>query len=110
MKLKSMIQIFPAVFAGLTVLCGVQTVSAQEQLRECTVKVVDEDGQPVPGAAIMVKDTGTGDITDEEGLCMLPEVASDAVIQVSCLGYDDAETAVAGRQISRGKAGDTSAG
>lgn len=101
MKLKSMIQNFSAAFAGLIVLCGVQTVSAQEPLGKCTVKVVDEGGQPVPGAAIIVKGTGAGDITDEGGICTLAEVASDAVIQVSCLGYDDVETSVSGRQVLR---------
>ena len=98
MKLESITRRIAAVLAGLSLIAGLQPVSAQTPL-DITVKVTDEDGQPVPGAAVIIKGTDSGDVTDEGGLCILTGIADNAVLQVSCLGYDDAEAAVSGRQF-----------
>ena len=56
----------------------------------CRVKVVDELG-PLPGAAVLVKGTTNGQVVDNKGVCTMTSVPENAVLIVSCLGYDDAE-------------------
>ncbi len=56
----------------------------------CRVKVVDELG-PLPGAAVLVKGTANGQAVDNKGVCTMTSVPENAVLVVSCLGYDDAE-------------------
>lgn len=56
----------------------------------CRVKVVDELG-PLPGAAVFVKGTTNGQAVDNKGVCTMTSVPENAVLIVSCLGYDDAE-------------------
>jgi hypothetical protein len=48
--------------------------------------VVDEAGQPVTGAFVLQKGTSNGTVTDVDGQFNL-DVPSDAVLEVSCLGY-----------------------
>jgi len=59
-------------------------------------KVVDESGQPVIGAAIMVKGTVAGVVTDESGAYSI-DTKSNAVLQVSSIGYTEQEIPVNGR-------------
>ena len=48
--------------------------------------VVDTQGQPVPGASVIVKGTGTGTTTLADGTFSI-KAASGAVLEVSCIGY-----------------------
>jgi len=60
--------------------------------------VLDASGQPVIGAAVLVKGTTTGATTDIDGSFTLPSsVASDAILEVSCIGYETQEIALSGR-------------
>lgn len=52
-----------------------------------TGSVYDENGEPITGANIMVKGGGTGAISDVDGNFSLKQIASNAVIQVSFIGY-----------------------
>ncbi|GMQ27848.1 TonB-dependent receptor [Algoriphagus confluentis] len=63
-----------------------------------TGKVIDETGAPLPGAAILVKGTTTGTITDLDGNFSL-DVASDAVLVISYLGYTPQEVAVGAQAV-----------
>jgi len=58
--------------------------------------VVDESGQPVIGAAIMVKGTVAGVVTDENGMYSI-DTKSNAVFQVSSIGFIEQEVPVNGR-------------
>ena len=58
--------------------------------------VVDESGQPVIGAAIMVKGTTIGAVSDENGAYTI-DTKSDAVFVVSSIGYVEQEIPVNGR-------------
>ena len=57
--------------------------------------VLDETGAPLPGASILVKGTTIGTVTDLDGKFSL-DVASDAVLVISYLGYDSKEVSVNG--------------
>ena len=58
--------------------------------------VVDQAGQPVTGAFVLQKGTSNGTVTNVDGQFNL-DVPSDAVLEVSCLGYVTQEVAVAGK-------------
>ncbi|HSF54035.1 MAG TPA: SusC/RagA family TonB-linked outer membrane protein, partial [Algoriphagus sp.] len=60
--------------------------------------VKDETGAPLPGAAILVKGTTTGTITDLDGKFSL-DVPTDAVLVISYLGYTPKEISVSGQSI-----------
>ena len=72
---------------------------AQEPtLVEITGRVVDDKGDPIPGATVIVYGTNQGVATDVDGrytLQMLP----DAVLQVSFIGYKTETVPVKGKDI-----------
>ncbi|WP_163712730.1 SusC/RagA family TonB-linked outer membrane protein [Mangrovibacterium lignilyticum] len=49
-------------------------------------KVTAPDGEPIPGATVVVKGTSNGTITDFDGFYQLSNVPADAVLQVSFVG------------------------
>lgn len=58
--------------------------------------VTDETGAPLPGAAVLVKGTTNGTITDLDGKFSI-DVDSDAILQISFLGYSLQEIPVMGQ-------------
>ena len=70
----------------------------QQDTRQITGTVVDAAGVPVIGANVMVKGTTNGTITDIDGKFML-EVAKDAILQVSYIGYTNQEIPVGNQSI-----------
>lgn len=50
--------------------------------------VVDTDGLPVPGAAVIEKGTSNGTVTDLDGRFSLAVSGPEAFLEVNCLGYD----------------------
>ena len=65
-----------------------------------TGKVLDENGQGIPGATVKVKNTSTGSITDANGRFTLRDVAEDATLVVSYLSYDTREVKVTKGEMS----------
>ncbi len=66
------------------------------QVITVTGKVLDEQGQPLPGAGIVVKGTTTGTSADIDGNYSL-RVGANQTLVVSFIGYKDQEVAVNGR-------------
>ena len=62
------------------------SVMASAQPRAIFGKVVDADGQPLIGAAVLVPGTSTGASTDLDGSFNL-RVNPGATLEVSCIGY-----------------------
>ncbi|MEH6680190.1 MAG: carboxypeptidase-like regulatory domain-containing protein [Sediminicola sp.] len=60
-------------------------------------KVLDEDGKPLPGVNVLEKGTSNGVVSDMDGSFRLKVSGSDAVIQVSYIGYLSKEIPVEGR-------------
>ena len=58
--------------------------------------VVDSKGEPVVGAGVMIQGTTTGAVTGVDGRFTL-NAGSDAVLEVSSIGYKNRVVAVAGR-------------
>ena len=74
------------------------TTSVQQQARQLTGKVVDEDGETIIGANVIEKGTQNGAITDINGNFSL-RILEGAVLQVSYVGYLPVEIPV-GNQTS----------
>lgn len=62
-------------------------------------KVVDSKGEGITGAAVIVVGTQNGAITDLDGSYKLSNVASQAVLEVSCLGYATKQVPVSGKSV-----------
>lgn len=58
----------------------------QQQTRKIQGVVVDEFGDPVPGASVLVKASGTGAATDLDGRFTV-DAAPGATLQISFIGY-----------------------
>lgn len=58
--------------------------------------VVDEAGLPVIGAAVMVKSTDKGTVTDENGNFSFDNLSPQAELQASALGYATATCRIGG--------------
>ena len=63
-------------------------------------KVLDEQGEALIGAGVVIQGTRTGTITDLDGNFVLPSVPRGAVLEVSCVGYATQEVQVTGRSIT----------
>ncbi len=69
-------------------------VLAQISLRG---KVLDENGQPLPGAAVQVKNGASSTLTGVDGGFQISIPSSSAIIVVSYIGYSTQEINAAGR-------------
>ncbi|MBQ3634477.1 MAG: TonB-dependent receptor [Bacteroidales bacterium] len=70
-------------------------VSAQ-QTQKVSGRVVDSTGQPIVGAAVVVSGTTIGTVTDIDGNYTI-DAPSNSKIEVSFIGYDKAQSPVAGQ-------------
>lgn len=75
----------------LTLLCVLISTSAIfAQGGSVSGTVVDENGEPVIGASVLVKGAKTGVVTDIDGKFSLPNSAGKTIV-VSYIGYDKKE-------------------
>lgn len=65
------------------------------QIAKITGKVVDEKGQPLPGASVRIKGAKIGATTDTNGLFAL-EAPDNSVLTISYIGYDDKDVTATG--------------
>ena len=83
-------------FVLLTLLMSTLWVSAQHQVRG-TVR--DEDGEPIPGASILLQGTSIGTISDIDGKYSLQASSKEGVLLVSFLGFTKQEIPIAGQSV-----------
>ena len=62
-------------------------------------RVTDEAGTPVVGAGIMVQGTTVGTVSDLDGMYVLNQVPTNAVLEFSSIGYESQTVAVAGSSV-----------
>ena len=66
---------------------GIVVIKKKDQkTRTLEGKVVDEQGEPVIGAAVLIEGTTTGSVTDVNGNFVLSVPSKDAVLVVSYIG------------------------
>ncbi|MCU0377953.1 MAG: TonB family protein, partial [Bacteroidales bacterium] len=68
---------------------GASTVDRLPEMLTGVIKgvVVSEDGTPLEGAAIILKGTTTGTVSDQKGRFMLENVPDDGLIVISYVGF-----------------------
>jgi hypothetical protein len=81
--------------AACFALCLLASVGLKAQSVKGTV--TDPSGQAIIGASVMIPGTLTGTVTDETGYYLLQNIASDAELMFSCIGYEDVVLNVNGR-------------
>ncbi len=60
-------------------------------------KVTDENGNPLPGATIKVKDHDITSVTDSNGEFRFTNIGNDAVLLISYMGYASQQLSISGR-------------
>ncbi len=76
-----------------------EKTTAFEVQEPVTGKVLDEDGEPLPGASIVVKGTSTGTTTDFDGNYTINASTGDVLV-VSYIGFTTKEVVVNGSTIN----------
>ncbi|MFT7029301.1 MAG: TonB-linked SusC/RagA family outer membrane protein [Marinoscillum sp.] len=61
-------------------------------------RVIDENGESLPGVTILIKDSGKGTITDFDGNFKL-SVSDNSILQFSFIGFKEIEVPVNGRTV-----------
>lgn len=74
-----------------------QTGNTINTIENCTVRIVDSEGEPVSGAAVVVKGSNRGEISDAKGLCRFRKIPGNAILTVTYLGMTARETPLNGR-------------
>ena len=89
---------FMAGITGGFIACPTPVMASvsQSQTIKVSGQIVDQDGQPLIGATVKVKNAKLGVVTDFDGNFTI-DVASDGVLVISYVGYKDREIAVRGR-------------
>ena len=87
-----------ALMAGgpLSAFAGTGSAQWAQQANGITGTVVDENGEPVIGASVVVKGTTNGTITDFDGKFQLSDASGTLV--VSYIGYQTQEIAISGKK------------
>ena len=77
------------------------TLSAGAQTPERTIKgqVVDIEGEPIIGAAVLIKGTAKGTTTDFEGNFSLGNVTDGTILEISSIGYQTQNVTVGSQAI-----------
>jgi TonB-linked SusC/RagA family outer membrane protein len=63
--------------------------------------IVDENGDPVIGASVVVKGTSTGTITDLDGKYVLQDVPENATLDISYVGYETLSLKASDKDLAR---------
>ena len=82
----------------LTLLLAGFTAAAQG--RAVTGKVLDAQGFPIPGVAVILDGTTTGTVTHTDGTFELKVPAGEAALTISALGYTERKVVVPGTQAT----------
>jgi len=94
MKRKNLSRLF-----GLTALLLLMPgVSFAQNLR-VEGKVLDENGEGLVGAGVVIQGTTTGTVTDLDGNYVIASVRQGATLEFSCIGYATQLVQVTGRRL-----------
>ena len=74
-------------------------VSSEQQQITITGTVTDEAGVPIPGVNVLIKETTTGQVTDENGKFSITVPSEEAVLVFSFLGFSSQEVIVGSNRI-----------
>lgn len=80
----------PTAFAE-TMKASEVSIEELQQTKRITGTVVDQAGEPVIGANVVIKGTTLGSITDMDGKFVIEDVPSNGVLVISYIGYKSEE-------------------
>ena len=78
-----------------------QDTSKDIKLRNLKGRVVDQNGEPIIGASVLVKGTANGVITDMDGNYNLINVPENALLAFSYIGYQTVELKANGKGLDK---------
>lgn len=78
------------------VSANINSLAQQQQKKQISGKVVDENGEPIIGANIIEKGTTNGTVTDYDGNFSL-QIENDAILHVSYIGYNPQDVPMSGK-------------
>ena len=87
---------------GMLLLAAVVSLVTSAQVwaqQTITGTIVDQTGEPVMGATVLVKGTTNGSTTDLDGRYSIPNVSPNQVLAVSFIGYASQEIPVGNRTV-----------
>lgn len=90
---KKIVSFFFAVVSLLLLSAG---PGHAQTIQRLSGAVVDQYGNPVAGAAVLVTGSNKYAVSGDDGSWTIDGVASGATLSVSCLGYEDATIPVNG--------------
>ena len=76
-----------------------EMLSALAQSVSITGKVTASNGDPIPGATVLIKGTSKGTLTDADGKYSISGVAAGSVLQVSFVGMKTSEITVGSQSV-----------
>ena len=85
---------------GLLALLLLMPVHAFAQNLRIEGRVLDEAGEGMIGAGVVIQGTITGTVTDFEGSFVLPSVPRGAILEISSVGYTTQQVQVSGSSIT----------
>ena len=101
----SITDVLDQIFAGQQVTYIIDGKSISVSKGESTAKpapvtgvIVDQNGEPLMGAGILIKGTNSGFISDTNGRFVLKDIKFPATLVVSYIGYTDQEITVNGNE------------
>ena len=93
---KKIVSFFFAVVSLLLLSAGLGHAQTVQRIGGA---VVDQYGNPVAGAAVLVTGSNKYAVSGDDGSWTIDGVASNATLSVSCLGYEDATIPVNGQSF-----------
>ena len=85
---------------GLLALLLLMPVHSFAQNLRVQGKVIDEQGEGVIAAGVVIQGTTNGTVTDLDGNFVLPSVPQGAMLEISCLGYETQTVQVTGSSLT----------
>jgi TonB-linked SusC/RagA family outer membrane protein len=81
---------------GLFLLGSISNLTGQNVIAKLTGTVLDEKGDPIPGATVVVKGTQIGSITNAAGKFLVESAQSKGMLEISFIGLQSEEIAFNG--------------
>ncbi len=78
---------------------GVTKQKTEQQQRVISGQVTDENGMPLPGASVFVKNTKNSAMTDFDGKFTLKINEGDKILVVSFVGYESTEVLIQNKSV-----------
>ena len=89
-KIKKILMVILVVFLPLTIVKAGNTKSSmeisQQQKKQISGKVIDTNGDPIPGVTIRIKGSTNGTATDVDGNYSLNDISENTILEFSFVG------------------------